>query len=557
MVMYWNIKFPIAVGALCNGLISRGVEAQQVRRPEWVGIPDDVMKEFKLHNQLREGFDAPCQRVSKDDEFAIDNEILSFRDDDLQRLDDIFADGAEYYLDGVKQNALPPTAIYKSKDSPNVLVTKDGHGQLERASKVDPATGESVFLVPLELESKFFVEVGPTDVDERKLRKFRYGEAEVVDSGEAVRKRLLRSTKLAIEEQIPVGERHLQTTCQAYDVIEVAVVYESRFCNFFGGPSSSNNIVQTIIAETSVKYQQFCKKVSMSYIEGHCNSATDPYFSMFSGSVCGDSGSLLTQFRNYWRAERQGIPRDTAHLFHAFTHPASTIGCAYIGALCSSQFGYAVNEITFGRNDNQNLWAVLVAHELGHNAGANHDCCGFIMNGGICSSCQTFSSQSVGEMNNFIGSVTCIDPEANTATPTIGSPEAPTSVPSVVPTVATGEPSGRPSMLPSVAPSLEPSMKPSEGPSMMPTESSENPSSSPTAAPTAPIDFQPTAVPTNADVPTSAPATPSPRNPLPCPTSPAPPTNPPMDGTCAARFQYCDQIPCCPGWQCFYGIVCF
>jgi Metallo-peptidase family M12 len=210
---------------------------------------------------------------------------------------------------------------------------------------------------------------GITDVDEQKLEMYHFGEAEPVDDGDVVRTRHLRGLKDQVEQQL--GERRLQTgPCQSYQVIQIAIAYESRFCSFFGGKDAANNIVQTIIAETSVKYNQFCKKVALSHLEGYCSQAEDPYFNMFSGSVCGDDGSQLTQFRNYWASNRQSVTRDTAHLFHAFAHPTSTIGCAYIGALCSNDYAYGVDEITFGRNDNQNLWAVLVAHELGHNAGA-------------------------------------------------------------------------------------------------------------------------------------------------------------------------------------------
>jgi Metallo-peptidase family M12 len=200
---------------------------------------------------------------------------------------------------------------------------------------------------------------------------YHYGEAQPVEDGDggAVRTRYLRSLKDQVEQQL--GERGLQAgPCPSFQVIEIAIAFESRFCSFFGGSVPATNIVQTIIAETSAKYGQFCKKVSLSHLEGHCNQAIDPYFNMFSGNVCSGDVNLLDQFRTFWTDNRQSIRRDVAHLFHAFAHPSSQVGCAFTGVVCDELYGYGVDEITFGGNDNQNLWAVLVAHELGHNAGA-------------------------------------------------------------------------------------------------------------------------------------------------------------------------------------------
>ena len=131
--------------------------AAQVRTPQFMGVPTEMMKEFKEKNLLRDDFDAPGQLVLEE-EFSIGNEVLSFADNDLIPFEGVFTDTAEYFLDGVKQAALPPVTVFRSSSDRNVLVSKS-EGALKRAAKTDPVTGETMTLIPMEEESQFFVEV--------------------------------------------------------------------------------------------------------------------------------------------------------------------------------------------------------------------------------------------------------------------------------------------------------------------------------------------------------------------------------------------------------------
>ena len=131
--------------------------AGQVRTPQFMGVPTEMMKEFKEKNLLRDDFDAPGQLVLEE-EFSIGNEVLSFSDKDLIPFEEVFTDTAEYFLDGVKQDVLPPVTVFQSATDRNVLISKSD-GALKRAAKTDPITGETMTLVPMEEESQFFVEV--------------------------------------------------------------------------------------------------------------------------------------------------------------------------------------------------------------------------------------------------------------------------------------------------------------------------------------------------------------------------------------------------------------
>ena len=170
-MLFYNVKNFIFAASLCSKLTAHLVAGQadistdgmdyetpDAKLPQWVAIPDNAMKDFKLQNHLRDCFIAPGQIVM-DEEFSIGNDILSLNDAALTPIDDIFMPGAEFYLDGVKQDSLPAIAVYKSNEDPNVLITKNDMGVLERASKIDPVTGEAIALIPMERESQVFVEV--------------------------------------------------------------------------------------------------------------------------------------------------------------------------------------------------------------------------------------------------------------------------------------------------------------------------------------------------------------------------------------------------------------
>lgn len=58
-----------------------------------------------------------------------------------------------------------------------------------------------------------------------------------------------------------------------------------------------------------------------------------------------------------------------AHLFSGKNFDGNTIGIAWVGTLCSRRYGNGVDQTTFSAAGS----AALVAHEMGHNYGANHD----------------------------------------------------------------------------------------------------------------------------------------------------------------------------------------
>jgi cysteine-rich repeat protein len=94
-------------------------------------------------------------------------------------------------------------------------------------------------------------------------------------------------------------------------------------------------------------------------------AANDPFSSTTS------SEQLLYEFRDH-RAEPGNPVGDTGlgHLLSGRDFSGSTIGIAYVGVLCSRNYGVGISEDFSSNNFSMSL---LLSHEIGHNFGAGHD----------------------------------------------------------------------------------------------------------------------------------------------------------------------------------------
>ena len=118
-------------------------------------------------------------------------------------------------------------------------------------------------------------------------------------------------------------------------------------------------------------------------------TASDPY-------TATTLDGQLTEFKNYWVANRSGVTRDLAQLVSG---RALGGGIAWIGALCSSSYGYSVISNLTGSNTyptNVTTWDInVMAHELGHNFNSRHthSCWwqsnGYAPSGALLDSCYT------------------------------------------------------------------------------------------------------------------------------------------------------------------------
>ncbi|MDB4766051.1 M12 family metallo-peptidase [bacterium] len=127
----------------------------------------------------------------------------------------------------------------------------------------------------------------------------------------------------------------------------------------------------------------------------------DPYTST-------DSGNLLNEFRLFYQRgsiKRPNINVDLCHLFTGKSLDGRTIGVAYLEAACSS-FGYGLSQ-----NVNRlSSMTDLVAHEMGHNWGAEHcNCRGNTMNPSLTGANNFNDTLTVPVITSFRDRVNCLN----------------------------------------------------------------------------------------------------------------------------------------------------
>jgi hypothetical protein len=132
-----------------------------------------------------------------------------------------------------------------------------------------------------------------------------------------------------------------------------------------------------------------------------------------------NADDLLDQFKanedtNYSSAQ------DLSHLFTGKELAGSTVGLAYLGVLCDFP-DYSVG-LTQVKNF-QSLTALIFAHEVGHNLGANHDdVTSSLMSSFVSSSQDSFSAFSLGEINSYLGTYgSCLSKSSSVADPVLSN----------------------------------------------------------------------------------------------------------------------------------------
>lgn len=151
----------------------------------------------------------------------------------------------------------------------------------------------------------------------------------------------------------------------SYRTIDLALEGDEPFYQDNGSNvTTATNYAEAVIAHVSDLYE---RDVSAAVFIGTFVLWTTP--DPYPGTT---TDAQLTQFRDYYRANKANLNRTVAMLFTGINNLG---GVAYVNTLCNKQWGYSIVGIqsTFVYPRTAYAWDTEVAaHELGHNVGSLH-----------------------------------------------------------------------------------------------------------------------------------------------------------------------------------------
>ena len=176
---------------------------------------------------------------------------------------------------------------------------------------------------------------------------------------------------LLVPDAPPATESLPLTVAEAELVLETDYQFHQRF----GGTAAATTYVTQLVAALSDRYAEDVQTtLAIAYL-GLYDNAADPWSTPETPGA--DAGDMLAEFRGAWGTSWP-VDGDLAHFLSGAPLGG---GIAYVGVLCSSNFGYgvsaningAIDWDTFDGSPNALNWDfVVVGHELGHNFGASH-----------------------------------------------------------------------------------------------------------------------------------------------------------------------------------------
>ncbi len=198
----------------------------------------------------------------------------------------------------------------------------------------------------------------------------------------------------------------------AVSEINLGAIGDSDFTNIHGSNTAAA-IITRLNNVDGIYSEQIGVQINVPLVETFTD-VTDPF------TAVTDPGTLLEEVAAYRLATPGQQDQGLTHLYTGRDLDGTTVGIAYMEALCRSRFGAGLSQ----GGTNATFDSLVTAHEIGHNFGAPHDAvtgspceaepATFIMATSLNSGNDQFSACSIMEMQDDIAAASCITPLPST-----------------------------------------------------------------------------------------------------------------------------------------------
>jgi hypothetical protein len=222
--------------------------------------------------------------------------------------------------------------------------------------------------------------------------------------GECAAPLLAEGADSIVHQHESVAEADEDTSSANIKVLELAVDADVEFFAIYGA-QTTNEIETTLNMVNGIFESDLNLTIELVSLK-IWDAEPDPYDEV-------GAANLLGELRNHWNLQNGAISRDAVHLFTGKDLTGSTVGIAYLSVVCNLGAAYAISQ-DLGSDV---LMPLLVAHELGHNLGTNHDATGstprYIMYPSLgASNLDEFSAFTQTNIGNYVNAVGCLELQA-------------------------------------------------------------------------------------------------------------------------------------------------
>jgi Metallo-peptidase family M12 len=263
-------------------------------------------------------------------------------------------------------------SIYEDGTIVQIATTDRGNVSFAEIRVPDPKLYNDTFFLPSELITDAIVEDDSNDLDKEILisftskdldssklaNTFDLDDMELPNTNDSIggdQRRHLSTNRPVIRSRstattiVTTDNNIASSVCDQYQIVKVAILYDSDLCSTYGSMSATRNRIITIVASASVLYErEMCVKLQLTDVytpDTTCTrrSATSFTKPFQTDSACRGDRNLLEDFTNWMIPRRNQLGIDRSALIHLFTGAdkvTSTIGCAWTGAVSVSIYIY-------------------------------------------------------------------------------------------------------------------------------------------------------------------------------------------------------------------------